>query len=90
VWDVSKWFRIGYSTGFSEHSIGRPHSAKEGLLGRDNVVCIVTRYRLVGPEFVSRCGQDFLHPSRSALGHPNTVRWVLYFFPGVKAAGSWC
>jgi hypothetical protein len=38
------------------------------LMDRDSVVGIATRYELDGPWIESRCGRDFLHPSRPALG----------------------
>ena len=36
-------------------------------MGRDSVVCIVSRYEAKGPRIESRWGRDFLLPSRSAL-----------------------
>jgi len=36
--------------------------------GRDGAVGIATRYGMDGPGIESRCGQDFPHPSRPALG----------------------
>ena len=35
--------------------------------GQDNSVSIATRYGLDGPEIESRCGRDFLGPSRPDL-----------------------
>ena len=37
-------------------------------LRRDRVVGTVTRYGLSIPRIESRCGRDFSHPSRPALG----------------------
>jgi len=47
------------------------------LVGRDSSVGIATRYELDGPFIESRCGRDFPHPSRPALG-PNQppIQWV--------------
>ena len=46
-------------------------------VGRDSVVSIATRHRLDGPGIESRWGQDFLHPSRLALGPTQPpVQWV--------------
>ena len=38
------------------------------LACRDSSVGIATRYGLDGPGIEYRCGRDFPHPSRSALG----------------------
>jgi hypothetical protein len=59
-------------------------------VGRDSVVSVATRYGLDGPGIKSRCGRDFLHPSRLALG-PNQppIQWVPGLFPGGKVAGAW-
>ena len=38
------------------------------VVGRDSAVGIATRYGLGGPGIESCWGQDFLHPSRPALG----------------------
>ena len=47
------------------------------FVGRDSSVGIATRYGLDGPEIESRWGQDFLHPSRPALGPTQPrVQWV--------------
>ena len=42
-----------------------------------SVVGIATRYRMDDPGIESRCGRDFLHLSRPALGpSPLPVQWV--------------
>ena len=38
------------------------------VVGRDSSVGTVSRYGLSGPGIKSRCGLDFLHSSRMALG----------------------
>ena len=44
---------------------------------RDSSVGMATRYGLDGPVIESRWGQDFLHPSRPALGPTQPpVQWV--------------
>jgi hypothetical protein len=55
---------------------------------RDSSVSIATRYGLVGPVFESRCGRNFLSPSRLATGQPN-LRYSGYwdYFTGVKRPG---
>ena len=60
------------------------------MVGRDSSVGKATRYRLDGTEIGSRCGRDFTHPSRPALG-PNQppIQWVPVLFPRDKAAGEW-
>jgi hypothetical protein len=58
-------------------------------VGRDRVVGIATRYGLEGAGIESRCGRDFLHPSRPALGRTQPpIHWVPGLFPGGKAAGA--
>jgi len=51
----------------------------------DSSVGIATRYGLDGPGTESRCGRDFLQPSRSSLG-PTQLPGTGYF-PGVKRPG---
>jgi hypothetical protein len=46
------------------------------------LVGIATRYRLDGPRIESRCGRDFPHPSRPALGPTQSL-----ILPGVKRPG---
>jgi hypothetical protein len=57
-------------------------------VGRDSIVSIVTRYGLDGPGIESQWGQDFLHPSRPALGPTQPpIQCVPGLFPrggGVK------
>ena len=51
--------------------------------GRDGSVCIATCYGLDGPGIESWWGQDFLHPSRPALGPTQRpIEWVLCLFRG--------
>ena len=58
-------------------------------MGRDSSVGIATRYGLDGPGIESRWGQDFLPPSRPAVGPTQPpVQWVPVLFPGGKAAGA--
>jgi hypothetical protein len=59
-------------------------------VGRDSSVSIATRCGLDGPGIESRCGRDFPHPSRPAMGPTQRlVQWVPGLFPGGKAAGAW-
>ena len=47
------------------------------VMGMDGSVSIVTRYGPDGPGYKSQWGQDFLHPSRPALGPTQTcIQWV--------------
>ena len=44
---------------------------------RDSSVGIATRYGLDGPGIESRCGRNFPHPSRSAVGPTQPpIEWV--------------
>ena len=53
-------------------------------------VGIATRYGLDGPGIESRCGRNFPHPSRPALGPTQPpIQWVPGLFPGGKPAGAW-
>ena len=59
------------------------------LLGRDNSVCIATRYGLDGQWIESRWGRNFLHPSRPALA---PTQPPIQRVPGLsrgKEAGAW-
>ena len=52
-------------------------------LGRDSSVGIATRYGLDGPGIECRCGRDFPHPSRLALGPTQPpIQWVLGLYRG--------
>ena len=47
------------------------------VVGRDSLVGIATRYGLDGSGIESRCGRDFPHPSRPALGLTQlAIKWV--------------
>ena len=55
---------------------------------RDGVDGIATRCGLDGPGIESRCGRNFPHLSRPALGPTQPpIQWVPAFFPGVKRPG---
>jgi hypothetical protein len=59
------------------------------IRARDRSVGIATGYGLDGPGIESRCGRNFSHTSRPALGPiQSPVQWV----PGTrgKAVGAWC
>ena len=63
-------------------------SLSSSLGGRDSVVGIATRYGLDGSGIESRCGRDFPHPSRPALGaYPASCTMGTGSFPGVKRPG---
>jgi len=52
-------------------------------VGQDIAAGIATRYGLDGPGIEYRCGLDFPHPSRPALGPTQTsVQWILCHFRG--------
>jgi hypothetical protein len=54
------------------------------------IVGIATGYGLDGPEIESRCGRDFPHLSRPALGPIQPpVQWVPVLSRGYKTAGAW-
>ena len=57
-------------------------------MGQDSSVGIATRHGLEGPGIKSQWGQDFLHPSRFALGPPIFLYNGYWVFSGVKAAGA--
>jgi hypothetical protein len=58
-------------------------------MGRDSVVGIATGYELDGPGIETRWGQDFQHPSRSALGSTQPLYNGYRVIPGGKVAGAW-
>jgi len=53
------------------------------MVGRDSSVGVAIHCGLDGPGIKSRCGRDFPHPSKPALGptQPPT-QWVEGLFPG--------
>ena len=52
-------------------------------LGRYSSVGIATRYLLDGPWIETRCGRDFPHPYRPAMGPTQPpVQWVPGLFRG--------
>jgi hypothetical protein len=54
-------------------------------MGQDSSASLVTRYGLDGPGIESRCGRNFPHLSRPALGHTQPpTQWV----PGSSRAGK--
>jgi len=57
--------------------------------GRDSSVGIATGYGLHGPGIECRCGRDFLHLYRTALGPTQPpIQWILDIFHGGKVAGA--
>jgi len=50
---------------------------------------IATHQGLDGTGIRSRWGQDFLHPSRPALGLPSLLYNGYQVFPGAQVAGAW-
>ena len=57
-------------------------------MGRDSSVGIATRYGREGPGIESRCGRDFPHLSRPALGPTQPpVNGYRVCLPGVKRPG---
>ena len=61
-----------------------------GFEGQHLIVGTATRYGLGGPGIKCRCGRDFPHPSRPALGPTQPpLQWVTRLFPGDKAAEAW-
>jgi hypothetical protein len=57
-------------------------------MGRDRSVIIANRYGLDGPGIKSRCGRDYSHPSRLALGPTQPpVQWVPGLFLGYNIRG---
>jgi len=58
-------------------------AATHFICGPGSSVGIATRYGLDGPGIESRCGRDFPHLSRPALGPTQPpVKWVLGLFRG--------
>ena len=52
-------------------------------VGRDRVVGIATHYELDGPRIECRCGRDFPHWSRPAVGRTQPrLQWVPGLFTG--------
>ena len=56
--------------------------------GRDSSVGTATGYGLDGPGFKSRCGLDFTHPSRPAVGPTKPlIQWIPGIFRGLSVRG---
>ena len=55
---------------FLKRFLNMPTSTCRLFVARDSSIGISTRYGLDGPGVEFRCGRDFPHPSRPALGHP--------------------
>ena len=57
-------------------------------MGQDSSVGIATRYGVDSPGIESRCGLDFPHPTRPALGPTQPpIQWVPGLFREVKRPG---
>jgi hypothetical protein len=56
--------------------------------GLDSSVGTATGYGLDGPGFKSRCGLDFTHPSRPAVGPTQPlIEWIPGIFRGLSVRG---
>jgi hypothetical protein len=64
-------------------------TATATTVGRDSSAGVETRYGLDAPRIESRCGRDFPHPSKPALGPTQPpVQWVKGLFRGAEADGE--
>jgi len=72
------------------HDMEKNKSLYRNTVGRDIAVGTATRHGMDGPGIESRWRQDFLYPSRPALGptHP-PIQWVPGHFPRGIAAEAW-
>ena len=60
------------------------------FVDRNSSAGIAIRYGSDGSGIKSRWGQDFLHPSATALEPTQpTVQWIPGLYPRGKAAGAW-
>jgi len=64
--------------------------SKDLWVGRYGPVCIATHYGMEGPGIEFRCGRDFPHLSRPALGPTQPPKQcVPSLLPGRRAVGAW-